>query len=82
MEIEEAKKVVMDATENGAWIERCHNKHFLRLSGVEETERIYFEALDELHKLGLVVQVPSAGQSRSSVSFRRADQHNDVKQLA
>ena len=81
MEKEKAKEAIYIATEDGAYVDRCNNKTYVRLAGQECTESIYFEALEELHRDGKLVQVPSSGQSRSSVSFRRADHSNDVKQL-
>ena len=81
MNMDEIRKEIYDATADGAHVEQCVDKTFVRLEGKEKTEGVYNQALEALHREGALVKVPSAGQSRTTVAYRRSDKPFDVAQI-
>ena len=71
MTLEAAKEFLLRSTENEERIERACSNELVFASGQEFKEPEYLQALEELQKEGHIVQIPTPGQSRTTVSYRR-----------
>lgn len=68
MNLEETKEFLFRCTEENERIERACSNAFVYANGEEFREPIFLQALEELLRDGHIVQIPSAGQSRTTVS--------------
>ncbi|CAN5392252.1 hypothetical protein BH10CYA1_BH10CYA1_47520 [soil metagenome] len=71
MKLEETKEFLLKCTERSERIERACSNLFVFANGEEFREPIFLQALEELLREGHIVQVPTAGQSRTTVGYRR-----------
>lgn len=74
MNLEEAKEFLLGCTTGDARIERACSNEFVFANDIEYREPILLTALDELLQERMIVQIPTPGQSRTTVSYRRATQ--------
>jgi hypothetical protein len=72
MTLEVAKDFLFKSTENNERIERACSNDFVFASGEEFRDPVFLQALEELLKEGHIMQIPTPGQSRTTVSYRRA----------
>ena len=72
MTLIEAKVFLLGCTENNERIERASSNGFVFANGEHFEDPIYLEALDHLLREGHIVQIPTPGQSRTTVSYRRS----------
>ena len=72
MTLEAAKEFLLKCTESSERIERACSNAFVYANGEEFEEPIFLQALEELLKERHIVQIPTPGQSRTTVSYRRA----------
>lgn len=72
MNLELAKEFLFRCTEGNERIERACSDMFVFANGQEFREPVYRQALEELLGEGHIVQIPTPGQSRTTVGYRRA----------
>jgi hypothetical protein len=66
------KEFLFNCTEGRERIERACSNQFVFANGEQFREPIYVQALEELLRERHIVQIPTPGQSRTTVSYRRA----------
>jgi hypothetical protein len=71
MQIEEARKIILESTKGNDRIERSVENDFVRLNDRDYTDPILLLALEEMLKSEVLEQLPTAGQSRTTVAYRR-----------
>jgi hypothetical protein len=74
MQIKEARQLLLRATDSGYWIERSCANDFVQVGSDIYTDPAVLEAVEALLQEGLIEQIPTAGQSRSSVGYKRSRQ--------
>jgi hypothetical protein len=72
MTLENIKEFLLKCTEGKERIERACSNRFVFANGEEFREPIYVQALEELLRERHIVQIPTPGQFRTTVSYRRA----------
>jgi hypothetical protein len=72
MTLDATKEFLFKCTESSERIERACSNMFVYANGEEFHEPIFLQALEELLREGHIVQIPTPGQSRTTVSYRRS----------
>jgi hypothetical protein len=75
MDINEAKGVLFKGTEGAKRIETGRDNKFVTVDGTDSDEPILVKAFDSLAEAGLIEQLPTAGQVRTTVAYRRGRNH-------
>jgi hypothetical protein len=71
MYLNEAKKMITESVSNDSWIERSIENDFVRLQNHDNFDPMLLQALAEMLESGELEQIPTSGQCRTAVSYRR-----------
>jgi len=72
VDVETAKTLIQRHVNEGKWIQRASDSKSVTIESRQFDEPEMVEALEMLYQEGFLVQVPSAGQAQTAISFRKA----------
>jgi hypothetical protein len=72
VDLETAKALILRHVNEGKWIQRAADGKSVTVESRQFQEPAMLEALEMLYREGLVVQVASAGQAQTAISFKKS----------
>lgn len=81
MNLDTARALILKGANDGEWIKRAHTNEYITIGEKRFDEPEMLEALELLYREGFIVQVPSAGQAQSAISFKLANKRVETGKL-
>jgi|AGTN01.3.fsa_nt_gi hypothetical protein len=81
MNSEAARALILKGANEGEWIKRAHTNDHITIGDRRYDEPEMLDALELLYREGYMVQVPSAGQAQTAISFKLAEHRVETGKL-
>ena len=84
MRVSEARDLILQAIENGEWIERATDYSCVTVTGVDYCDAEMFDALEQIRREGTVTQLVKSGQPlgyRDVDRFKAAQYHGSISEF-